>query len=898
MYRRRLGYLAWPCALMAVMAVGGSSADAAQVISESVARVTSNSAVLQAELNPEASPTTYYFEYGLSAPSAPTEPYETQVLPGQEALYGGSEAISVHVIATGLRPATRYHYRVTATNASGQPIAYGEDNIFTTQNGGPPEALADNRMWEMVSPANKNGALIEPIWEGALQASTEGNAITYIAKAPLGSGTVGNELVTQVLSLKMDGAWSSLDLDTPHQESSGVTVGKGNEYRYFSPDLALAMVEPLGDTPLSTHASERTLYVRADDPLQPEAHERAEFDLASGEAARGGYAPGYLPLVTPLNVSPGATISGEQVGEALHYVGSTSDLSYIVFSTSNALTSNAVKHGSEQNLYEWSIADGLQLVSVLPNGKAVTEESGTAYLGDGSSNVRNAVATDGSVVWGASVGGGHHLYLFDPRKPNSSTWLDEVKGGTGEGEEEAVFQDASIDGSTIFFTDKQNLTPGSNAKGGGGNFAKGDLYAFSSSTDELTDVAGEDIAPESTRAQGMILGTSNDGSKVYYIAAGALAPGAKKLKANLYLSERVGSEWAKPKFIATLIKEIDEKDWAGNNGSGEDPGLITSRVSPDGRYVVFMSAASLTGYDNRDEANATINDQEVYLYDASRPASAHVEGVTDNPMCVSCDPTGARPVGIEDPEKGGLLVDRERASSNLWLSANIPAATPISLNQAPYQSRYLDDEGRLFFNSVDALVPGDINGKMDVYEYEPDGIGTCTAASSGFNPQIGGCINLISSGSSVEESAFLDASENGDDVFFLTSAQLRRTDTDTAFDVYDAHVCGASSPCVEEAAASPACTGTESCRGVSEQQSSIFGLPSSATFYGKGNMTAGKLKPRGLTAQQRLRRALKRCETEYRRDKHKRLLCKRRIRSRFRAPKPRVAIARRGRRGR
>src|SRR5664280_437074 len=53
----------------------------------------------------------------------------------------------------------------------------------------------------------------------------------------------------------------------------------------------------------------------------------------------------------------------------------------------------------------------------------------------------------------------------------------------------------------------------------------------------------------------------------------------------------------------------------------------------------------------------------------------------------------------------------------------------------------------------------------------------------------GGCVALISSGSSSHESAFLDASESGDDVFILTTAQLGGADTDKSYDVYDAHVC-------------------------------------------------------------------------------------------------------------
>jgi len=36
-------------------------------------------------------------------------------------------------------------------------------------------------------------------------------------------------------------------------------------------------------------------------------------------------------------------------------------------------------------------------------------------------------------------------------------------------------------------------------------------------------------------------------------------------------------------------------------------------------------------------------------------------------------------------------------------------------------------EGRLFFNTSVSLVSADANGNQDVYEFEPDGVGGCSA---------------------------------------------------------------------------------------------------------------------------------------------------------------------------
>ena len=181
-----------------------------------------------------------------------------------------------------------------------------------------------------------------------------------------------------------------------------------------------------------------------------------------------------------------------------------------------------------------------------------------------------------------------------------------------------------------------------------------------------------------------------------------------------------------------------------------------------------------------------------------------------------------------------------------------------------YQPRFLSDSGRLFFDSNDALVPQDVNGTQDVYEYEPVGVGGCSAASATFGERSGGCVGLISSGSSSEESAFLDASETGGDVFFLTSARLASQDYDNALDVYDAHECSVAVACYPPAPVSPpACTTGDACKAAPTPQPSIFGSPSSATFSGAGNVGPGSapvVGPRALTRGQRLARALAVCK--------------------------------------
>ena len=345
------------------------------------------------------------------------------------------------------------------------------------------------------------------------------------------------------------------------------------------------------------------------------------------------------------------------------------------------------------------------------------------------------------------------------------------------------FQVENANGSRVFFT------------------SEGDLYEFAVTASDVpfagtvTDLtvdqhSGESADVISEGGKGGVLGASEDGSYVYFVARGVLAEGATAGAANIYVLHEAGGVWT-TKFVASL-SDADQSDWS------YQPKVQTARVSPNGRFVAFMSVASLTGYDNRD-ANTGKPDSEV--------------------LCV-------RRV---DGTFGVWVVRSDRSKPDRRARAS-PRATPVSDTEAFYQPRYLSNEGRLFFDSLSPLVPQDINGQEDVYEFEPNEVGGCRLAA--------GCIDLISGGTGPEGSSFLDASATGDDVFFRTNDQLVRQDFDTQFDVYDAHVCSTEAPCYAAPPVSlPACTTADSCRAAPSPQPAIFGAPPSATFSGAGNVT-------------------------------------------------------------
>jgi hypothetical protein len=246
---------------------------------------------------------------------------------------------------------------------------------------------------------------------------------------------------------------------------------------------------------------------------------------------------------------------------------------------------------------------------------------------------------------------------------------------------------------------------------------------------------------------------------------------------------------------------------------------------------------------------------------------------------------------VESGEGLGLLVDRRevwgQAEHEHWLAGSIPGWTALSLTGALSQSRYLSDSGRLFFDSPDHLVPAATSGKESVYEYEPSTVGSCESAT-------GGCVSLISSGTSSREAAFVEATPSGDDVFFITAAQLSSQDTDTALDIYDARVCTPQSPCLTPPPPAPAgCNETDACRPAAPAQPLAIAAP--AQRGGSGNLTPSAARPaqgdladktnaapKHLTRSQLLARALKSCK---KRKRHKqRQRCEASARRRYRPP--------------
>ena len=870
----------------------------------SVSDVAASSATFSASVNPEGAESSYTFEYapaGRSFIPVP-EPEGHGLLP--EGVVGVS--VSVHV-QNGLQPGVSYEFRVTTSN-SAETVTSEPPVSFVTQTAAGNLGLPDGREWELVSPPNKRGGFLASLSaEGPIQAAENGKSITYGDQVPpepepQGNGGLGQGF-QQLRSVRgPEGGWSTLDIAGPHDGPALTNTGL-SEYLVFSPDLSTALLDPLGEdnTLLSTQASEPTPYIRRES--------LCETPVTAAEC--------YLPVLTGkepyADVPPGTEFGkhGENVPgfEGGVFEGASSDLSRVVLRSNVQLTKTPTPPEG-QEVYEFSAgapaAEALQLVSVLPASEGSKPAKGSVGVGANEeqmvSGARYAVSSAGSrVFWSAHPEeGGFALYMRDTAK-GETLRLDAQQPGAPSGESAgAIFQAASADGSRVYFTDSQRLTEhsGSAPRPTGRNREDGDLYEC-----RIVEEAGHlkceltDLTPESgghaAEVQNILSGVSEDGSYVYFVANGVLGDAgahgatqgeclefghtAASATCNLY-EYHAGVIT----FIATLGAE-DEHDWGGNELLFHDISLLTAQASRDGRFLAFMSSRSLTGYDSRDAVSGK-PDQEVYLYDAG----------SGRLVCASCNSTGARPAGIEVGEfnegkhRANLAAVLSTAggqnfTKESWVAANLPYSQLGQAGQASvYQQRYLTNDGRLFLNTSDALVPQDVNGNEDAYEFEPAGVGSCGSSSVTFVASSGGCVSLISAGTSGEESGFLDASavgpggEEAEDVFFLTASSLSPLDTDTAYDVYDAHTCSGAAPCFVASEAPPACSGEASCRSAPTPQPQTFGPGPSETFSGVGNVTPEPVAGvKALTAAQvrarRLAGALKACRKKH--DRKKRATC-------------------------
>jgi hypothetical protein len=796
---------------------------------ESVADIGSSEASVSAQIDASGLPTSYRVEYGTSEEYGSSTP---------EVNLGAPQHPTEVLVRLGnLQPGKEYHFRFVATNSFG--VLQGEDRSFVTtiaSAGLGGLTLPDDRTYELVSSPTSNANVQPPTGEleapngtaRLVRAAAGGDAVVYQGDPPIegGAGDTGGTVGNAYIATRGSHGWTQTVLQ----------LFDGLSYEGFSSDLSVGVLDP--EWALSRVPVEIPSAV----PAAPAGCREIPGQHISGAPlfSRTSSDGDYHALLSAI---PGGNPSGCGGLFAGGNEGTTvvPQYSHILFQSKAALAPEAMGVGLERGFDLYDSVDGSpHLISVLPDGKPDTSaffvgpnasEKSTTYSNrDGSSS---DISADGSRVFWAeekplieehdeNEDDYHPIALYvreNGTRPQSpvvngecialddacTVQLDLARPGA-EGESGGgLFRSASSDGSKVFFTDENRLTVGSTAAAGEPDLYEYDVNPETGRAGTLVDLTVDEHAGEHANVQG-VMGTSEDGSYIYFVADGVLSTGknaeAREPAAgqpNLYVLHggAVG-------FIAGVGGEDESSPPHRQVGDTTiDAGNRTAEATPDGHGLVFRSRMELTGYEN-------LGLPEVFVYDAD----------SGRLSCASCDPVGAPPTSkvAQGPRDGRLYGD----GASLTTSSN-----------SDFMLRWISEDGsRVFFVTGQPLLPRDINGLQDVYEWERPAAGpeledSCTRSSSSFSEVNGGCVYLLSGGTSVDDSYFLDASANGNDVFLRTRARLAPQALGENMALYDARVGGGFPE------TSLACTGT-GCQGV-PPPTPIFATPSSVTFTGVGN---------------------------------------------------------------
>ncbi len=806
--------------------------DAALIDSESASNITQTSAELDTLVNPLGTDTSCEFQYVDDATFQATGYTTATTVDCTPADLGnGTSDVGASTQLSNLQPNTTYHFHVVATNSLN--TVTGADTTFQTL---PAVSIDAESVSDITDTTAKLGAQINPegqdtkaqfqyVDDASFQATGFTNATTVPAnKIDLGNGT--SDVAASVDLTGLTPA-TTYHFRVMASNTIGSATGDAHSFKTYKSNLPAGLPDHRGlemVTPPEKDNGEPFVrngvfgqVVAANNGnaiafISFNAFPGSVFDGSFYRSARGNNTWTTQNLIPPQSTETGllCATAGPEISVF------SPDLSKAVLSDGNSLIGtcgtdspalvNGEPTGAANLFVRDNIANSFKLVNVTPNG---VTPSNAAF--DAASADLSHVVFDESAALTPNAPAGDNLYEWT----GGAVRLVTVVGGNGVsgtlagGQAGQAFHAVSADGSRIFFNANGNLYVRQNGtsttqvdaskaggSGGGGSFA-------GASTD------GSEVFFTDDASAGLTNDTvANSGQNLYEydVSSGTLTDLTAASTANVdgvsglsddgsylyFVAEgnlAAGASSGQPNlyvrhngtttFIATLGGG-DSQDWTEVSS--------TARVSSNGHFIAFNSNNNLSSFDSA-------GNTEIFEYDA----------VANQLSCASCNPNGTAPSGpVAIPQAEGPLLGGSTG--------------------AVYLPRNVSDSGQVFFNTTESLLPTDNNGKQDVYEYE------------------GGDLHLITTAASPDDSLFLDASTDGNNVFFTTSQQLLRQDTDGAMDIYDARVNGG----FPVSAPPPVCSG-EGCR---PPESPLPSVPTvaSVTFFGPGNVKSvrvvkhGKLK--------------------------------------------------------
>jgi hypothetical protein len=462
------------CALACLLLPAAANAAPPTILSTHVSNASTESATLNAQINPQGKATQYSFEYGPADCSS--NPCTSLPLP-KGSLPAGTSPVAVKVEITGLAPGSSLRYRVLAESkgieggkAQTEDLPFGTYPYLTPSFGPcPNEAfrsgtgaagkgahLPDCRAYEQASPIVKNGA---DLWTTPpfSAAASDGSGVLFQNDFGVPNG-VGAQQMPTYLAKRTANAWTHRGILPPP------SLGNVASVKGWTPDLSSTFS-------LAAHVQATSLSSSLVDSFSTD---------------------GSLETVAPHTAKA-----------AYDYAGASADGAYVLFESKAALTPNAIE--GKPNLYIWERAtDSLHLAGAENGGSEGVSPPKGALAGPydwaAGTNLQSvekggaaldyyvqeakAISASGDAVFFTAAGSGQLFVRRNPTEPQSplsagkctdpslacTTRISATEKTKGEGPDgsdaagtrPAAFQAASEDGSIAYFTSSEKLTDDAN----------------------------------------------------------------------------------------------------------------------------------------------------------------------------------------------------------------------------------------------------------------------------------------------------------------------------------------------------------------------------------------------------------------------------------------------------
>jgi hypothetical protein len=786
------------------------------------------------------------------------------------------------------------------------------------------QTLPDCRAYELVTPAFKFG--LPPLNGGFFldESHLTFSSIGGFAEAEEDATALGSTY----LATRNPPAWGTTPIDLPASQFRG-SLGLEGEERLLDVSADFSKVLSV-NVPAGAKAVDDRFYLR--EAAHPDG------SCPNGATRLAVAAPGACAVEVGPASSPSVVtgLAGLHINPDIRYDGASRDLSHVF---ANLLAFRPLGGGkafeerwpgdttvNNSALYEYSGTGDSEpkLVAVKnPHALASDREAepigqcGSAlggHLREGTSNPENtynAISSDGSRVFFTVAKGGC---------PN-----EEAPGSEEVGEGPPVNEIyLRLEGShTLAISEPPLSVPGR----------------------ECTGACAEDETIGAKRSEGVFVGASADGSKVFFLTRQPMVDadeGGSGTGQDLYEAKIEGSGASAKVGRLTQVSH--------DPAPGEPANVLgVVHVSPGGTRVYYVAQGVLANNPDAKGETAKAGADNLYVYepDPARPGQFKTVFITTlgeadsgawEGQHAEVTPATARSSDGEFlllSSSNDLTPDAKGNGTQLYrYDAEREQLARISVGQCPSPAltcgpseRFNDNEEESFFNielppsggeialagpqrvaisndgayvffsSRTALTPL-AQSKQIIACEEKEENGECPSPIRAGNiyEYHEGNTYLISDGQdrnatlSHSTTTLIGASPSGHDVYFTSGDPLVANDTDTQEDIYDARIEGG----LPGPPTSGACTG-EACRGAASSPPEL-GLPGSATFSGPGNLTPPtpgvvKPKPRVQTRAQLLAKALRACHKKPRRLRH---ACKARAQRRY-GPKSKAGRRRHGR---